>query len=257
MAAKSPAIDADTIEREIVARLRAAKLRLRFDKVALRLVGRLKAALASVVPEGEAVIFTISAPIRLPGETAAALETMARSGSQEALRREVVHGAAVRIRRLEGAAKPMPCAGFRAQRPVGRRGHPGLGGGAAAPAERGKVTFRDAEASSAPALEKLLHLGEEAGAFGVSRIRGFGGELHQELALAAREVLRRLDIELDEQIARNRASAASACPCRAACKLAPRLAPSGTLTFDSVPSSVRTVNSPPSEACTIEIGTRQ
>src|SRR5580693_5105276 len=32
---KSPVIDADRIEREIVARLRAAKLRLRFDKVAL------------------------------------------------------------------------------------------------------------------------------------------------------------------------------------------------------------------------------
>ena len=108
MAAKSPVTDPDAIEREIVAALRAAKLRPRFDKVALRVVGRLKAALASVVPEGETVIFTISAPIRLPGETAAALETMARSGSREALRREVIHGAAVRIRRLEGAAKPMP-----------------------------------------------------------------------------------------------------------------------------------------------------
>ena len=38
MVAKSPAIDADTIEREIVARLKAAKLRLRFDKVALQFV---------------------------------------------------------------------------------------------------------------------------------------------------------------------------------------------------------------------------
>jgi hypothetical protein len=52
MVAKPPVIDADMVEREIIARLRAAKLRLRFDKVALRLVGRLKAALASVVPEG-------------------------------------------------------------------------------------------------------------------------------------------------------------------------------------------------------------
>ena len=74
MVAKSPAIDADTIEREIIARLEAAKLRLRFDKVALRLVGGLKAALASVVPEGETVVFTISAPIRLPAKTAVALE---------------------------------------------------------------------------------------------------------------------------------------------------------------------------------------
>ncbi len=50
--AKSPVIDADTVEHDIIARLRAAKLRLRFDKVALQLVGGLKAALASVVPKG-------------------------------------------------------------------------------------------------------------------------------------------------------------------------------------------------------------
>ena len=37
----------------------------------------------------------------------------------------------------------------------------------------------------------------------------------------------------------------------------PDCAPSGMLTLDSVPSRVRTVNSPPSAACTIEIGTRQ
>jgi hypothetical protein len=70
MVAESPAIAADTVEREIIARLGAAKLRLRFDKVALRLVGGLKAALASVVPEGETVAFTITAPIRLPAKTA-------------------------------------------------------------------------------------------------------------------------------------------------------------------------------------------
>jgi len=88
MAAKSPTIDANTIEREIVARLRAAKLRPRFDKVALPLVSELKAALASVVPEGQSVVFTISAPIRLPAKTAAALANMARSSpaTQSAVR---------------------------------------------------------------------------------------------------------------------------------------------------------------------------
>jgi hypothetical protein len=45
-------IDADAVEREIVARLTAAKLRLRFDKVALRLVDGLKAALGSLVRKG-------------------------------------------------------------------------------------------------------------------------------------------------------------------------------------------------------------
>ena len=108
MAANSPAVDADAVEREIIARLTAAKLRLRFDKVALRLSGGLKAALASAVPEGQAFLFTISAPIRLPGKTAAALEKLARSEPQEGERPEIVHGNEVRLRRLRGARKAMP-----------------------------------------------------------------------------------------------------------------------------------------------------
>jgi hypothetical protein len=105
---KSPVINADTIEREIVARLRAAKLRPRFDRVALRFVGGLKAVLASVIPEGQIVVFTISAPIRLPAKTALALENMVRSRPRDAERREIVHDNKVRIRRLEGGPKHMP-----------------------------------------------------------------------------------------------------------------------------------------------------
>jgi hypothetical protein len=108
MVAKSPASDPDTIEREIIARLRAAKLRLRFDKVALRLVGGLKVALARVVPDGRTVLFTITAPIRLPGKTASAPEHMVRSSPPDAERREVVHGNEVRIRGLRAVRKDMP-----------------------------------------------------------------------------------------------------------------------------------------------------
>ncbi len=105
---KSPSIDADTIEREIVARLTAAKLRPRFDKVALRFVGRLKAFLSSVVPEGQIVVFTICAPIKLPGKTAAALENIVRSGPLEAERREIIHDNKVRIRWLKDVPPHMP-----------------------------------------------------------------------------------------------------------------------------------------------------
>jgi hypothetical protein len=108
MVAKSPVIDADTVEREIIARLKAAKLRLRFDKVALRLIGGLKAALASVVPEGQAVVFTITAPIRLPGKTAVTLENMVRFGLPDTERREIVHDNDVRTLRLRGIPKHMP-----------------------------------------------------------------------------------------------------------------------------------------------------
>jgi hypothetical protein len=107
VAEKSPLTDAGMIEREIIAQLRAAKLRLRFDKVALRLVGRLKAVLASIVPEGETVVFTITSPIRLPGKTALALENMA-PGPPDAERREIIHDNEVRIRRLREVPKHMP-----------------------------------------------------------------------------------------------------------------------------------------------------
>jgi hypothetical protein len=100
-------IDADTVEREIIARLKAAKLRLRFDKVALRLVGGLKAALASVVPEGQTVVFTISAPIRVPEKTAGALKNMVRS-APAVERREIVHDNEVRTRPVTGVPKHMP-----------------------------------------------------------------------------------------------------------------------------------------------------
>jgi hypothetical protein len=106
--AKSPAMDADTIEREIVARLEAAKLRLRFDKVALRVVHGLKAALATVIPEGQAVVFAISAPIRLPAKTETALHNMVRSGPRDPQRHEIVHGNKVQIRWLSDVPKHMP-----------------------------------------------------------------------------------------------------------------------------------------------------
>jgi hypothetical protein len=105
--AKSPVIDADTVEREIIAQLRSAKLRLRFDNVALRLVGRLKAALASAVPDGQTVIFTITAPIKLPAKTAIALEDLLR-GAPDAERREIIHDNEVRARRLRGVPKEAP-----------------------------------------------------------------------------------------------------------------------------------------------------
>ena len=108
MVAKSLMIDADAVEREINAQLKAAKLRLRFDKVALRLVGRLKAALADAVPEGQTVVFTITAPIRLPAKTAAALQNMLRDGPTDADRSEIVHHNQVRIRRLNRVPKHMP-----------------------------------------------------------------------------------------------------------------------------------------------------
>lgn len=95
------------IEEEIAEAAAAAKLRLRFDKVVVRLVGRLKTALADRVPDGEALIFTCTAPIRLPGKTAAALEELARGLGNGELR-ETVHSNQVRVRRVIGVPPNRP-----------------------------------------------------------------------------------------------------------------------------------------------------
>jgi hypothetical protein len=71
MNAGSPTIKPSTIEREIAERIAAANIRLRSDKSVLRLVNGLKAALGEVVPEGQAVIFTVTAPIKRRAKTAA------------------------------------------------------------------------------------------------------------------------------------------------------------------------------------------
>jgi hypothetical protein len=108
MSTELRAVDTATIEREIAQRIAAAKLRLRFDKAVLRLVGGLKATLARVVPEDQTIIFTVSAPIRLPKKTAAALESVVRSGLPGSEFCSIVHGNQVRVRRVTGVSAYMP-----------------------------------------------------------------------------------------------------------------------------------------------------
>ena len=60
------------------------------------------------MPEGQSLVFTIAAPIRLPKKTALALESLARSCPPDAERRETVHDNEVRARRLTGVPRHMP-----------------------------------------------------------------------------------------------------------------------------------------------------
>lgn len=86
--------------------------RLRFDKVATRVVERLRAALGKTVPDGMTVLFTIAAPIRVPAKTAAALEDRIRALlKRKSLRRDVtdtIHGNRVRIRLLKDQSARAP-----------------------------------------------------------------------------------------------------------------------------------------------------
>jgi hypothetical protein len=76
---------------------KAAGPRLRFDRVAIGLVERVRSAVAEFAPIGAIVLFAVTAPIRLPAKTAAAIETKIRHlfGSRRAARIEdksTMHG---------------------------------------------------------------------------------------------------------------------------------------------------------------------
>jgi len=98
----------DGIERDIAELAARASLHLRFDRVVLRVVGLLQTTLAEVVPEGQAVLFTVTAPIRRPAKTAAALESLVRRGLSGGEVRDTIHGNEVRLRRVTGVPAPKP-----------------------------------------------------------------------------------------------------------------------------------------------------
>jgi hypothetical protein len=103
MTAKSRILKTTTLEREIGKRARAAKLRLRFDKVVRRLTGDLKALLAGVLPEGQSVVITVTAPIKHPAKIAETLENIARDGLVHGELCKTIHGNKVRVRPITEA----------------------------------------------------------------------------------------------------------------------------------------------------------
>lgn len=84
----------------------AEKPRLRFDRVVLRLLDGLGEALGAIVPDGTTVVVTVTAPIRLPGRTEAAIVERVRDGAADVS--DMMHGNAVRLRRVAGLAAGMP-----------------------------------------------------------------------------------------------------------------------------------------------------
>jgi len=108
---KQIAVAATTLELPITRRSGLGKPRLRFDKVALRFVRGLQTALGGFVPDGQAVILTITAPIRLPAKTAAALEEKCRAAlarrSAQAKLTDTIHGNQIQVRIVEGVASPV------------------------------------------------------------------------------------------------------------------------------------------------------
>ena len=113
IAGKRIAVEVAAIKRGIGKGGEITKPRLRFDRVALRLVKELQAALSGIVPDGEAVVVTITAPIRLPAKTAAALAGKVRDrlAHRSAWQRsawmkfeDTIHGNRIRVRRVTGVS---------------------------------------------------------------------------------------------------------------------------------------------------------
>jgi hypothetical protein len=102
VAGKRVAVDITTLKRRGAGHSNDAKPRLRFDRVATRLIERLQATLGETVPDGMTVLLTITAPIRLPSKTAAALEdkiqTRLGRGTPGRGEKGTIHGNRVRIR---------------------------------------------------------------------------------------------------------------------------------------------------------------
>ena len=81
--------------------------RLRFDRTALTVVARVQKSLEEAVPRGRTVIFTLTAPIRLPARTAAAIEERIRSvlARHRVQWRGTLHGNGVRVSILRGGGR--------------------------------------------------------------------------------------------------------------------------------------------------------
>jgi hypothetical protein len=102
IAGKRIAIEVTTVRQRVADRTGLARPRLRFDKVVRGLMTRLQDALREVVPAGTTVIFTVTAPIRLPSKTAEALEDNIRAmlarRSAPVRYVDTIHGNQVRVR---------------------------------------------------------------------------------------------------------------------------------------------------------------
>jgi len=97
-----------TVEREIGERVWAAKLQLRFDRVVRRLTGDLKATLSGVLPEGQGVVITVTAPIKYPAKTSETLGNIVRDGLAHGEICKTIHANKVRVRPMTHVATNMP-----------------------------------------------------------------------------------------------------------------------------------------------------
>lgn len=113
---KRISVEIAEIKRRIDGKHRPARFRLRFDKVALRVVQGLQDTLRDCVPDGKTVIVIITAPIKLASKTTEALEEKIRKrlarGSARGNTKEVIHRNHIGMRVANGSAGGKKVIGF-------------------------------------------------------------------------------------------------------------------------------------------------
>lgn len=109
---KQVAVDIATLRQHCPGQGKSPKPHLRFDKVVIGLMGRLRVTLGETVPDGMTVLLTVTAPIRLASKTAGALEgkiqNLLRPGSAGRDKKDTIHGNRVRIRLLKNGSGRAP-----------------------------------------------------------------------------------------------------------------------------------------------------
>ncbi len=112
VAGKRVAVDITTLKGHGTGQGNVPTPRLRFDKVATRLIERLQATPGKSVPDGTTLLLTITAPIRLPSKTTASLEdriqTLLGRGSPGQDEKHTIHGNHVQIRLLRDESERAP-----------------------------------------------------------------------------------------------------------------------------------------------------
>jgi hypothetical protein len=98
---------AEITEMMIMQRIAATGIRLRFDKVALRLLDVVKTGLGPMLPVGQSIAFTVTAPIKLPSKTSADLQEQLRQLRTQRLN-TTINGNEIRARIVSNISSNMP-----------------------------------------------------------------------------------------------------------------------------------------------------
>lgn len=88
-------------------RVAAAGIRLRFDKVALRLLSDVRAGVGQMLPVDQSIAFTVTAPIKLPAKTSAALQERLRESCTPGWN-TTINGNEIRARVVRNVSRDMP-----------------------------------------------------------------------------------------------------------------------------------------------------